>query len=160
MATVSIRPLSAEDGETAAHIFFDAVHQGAAEFYSIEQRIAWAGSAPNPSGWQIRLCGVSGFAADIDGEMVGFMTLDSDGYIDLAFVRTDASGKGIGQRLYKMIEAQAIQNKTPKLTTHASKKAKPFFERMGWCVDQEQVVTRKGVSLTNFKMFKLLDPNS
>ncbi|WP_339773013.1 hypothetical protein [uncultured Pseudosulfitobacter sp.] len=41
--TIHIRPLTAE---TAAAIFFDAVHNGTAEVYSAAQRNAWAGAAP------------------------------------------------------------------------------------------------------------------
>lgn len=93
---ISTRPLAPEDGEVAASIFFDAVHNGTADAYSIEQRKAWAGSAPNPIVWQHKFENPAGFAADIDGSMVGFMTLDADGYIDLAFVRADLSGRGIG----------------------------------------------------------------
>ena len=101
-----------------------------------------------------------GFAADIDGSLAGFMTLDAGGYIDLAFVRANLSGRGIGQSLYKLIEALAIADGIKRLTTEASKKAKPFFIRMGWHVDQEQVVIMKGISLTNFKMSKSLAMNS
>lgn len=43
---IHIRPLTAEDGETAAAIFFDAVHNGTADDYSAAQRNAWAGAAP------------------------------------------------------------------------------------------------------------------
>jgi putative acetyltransferase len=160
MMTITTRPLAMEDGEVAAGIFFDAVHNGTADVYSIEQRTVWGGSAPNPTGWQNRFENTAGFAADIDGSMVGFMTLDADGYIDLAFVRADLSGRGIGQSLYKLIEVRAVADGIKRLTTEASKKAKPFFMRMGWHVDQEQVVVKKGISLTNFKMSKLLAMNS
>ncbi|MDF1669419.1 MAG: GNAT family N-acetyltransferase [Roseovarius sp.] len=148
-----------EDGEAAAGVFFDAVHNGTADVYSIEQRKAWGGATPNPTGWQNIFENTAGFVADIDGSMVGFMTLDADGYIDLAFVRADLSGRGIGQSLHKLIEARAVADGIKILTTEASKKAKPFFMRMGWHVDQEQVVIKKGISLTNFKMSKSLATN-
>ena len=158
--TITTRPLALEDGYVAAEIFFDAVHNGTTDVYSIEQRTAWGGSAPNPNGWQNKFENTMGFAADIDGSLAGFMTLDAGGYIDLAFVRANLSGRGIGQSLYKLIEALAIADGIKRLTTEASKKAKPFFIRMGWHVDQEQVVIMKGISLTNFKMSKSLAMNS
>lgn len=160
MMQITTRLLALEDGEAAAGIFFNAVHNGTADVYSIEQRRAWSGSAPNPTGWQHKFENTAGFAADIDGSMVGFMTLDADGYIDFAFVRADLSGRGIGHSLYKLIEARAIANEIEKLTTEASKKAKPFFLRMGWQVDQKQVVIKNSISLTNFKTSKSLAKNS
>ena len=160
MMLITTRPLALEDGDTAADIFFDAVHNGTADVYSSEQRKAWGGSAPNPAGWEHKFKDTGGFAADINGSMVGFMTLDADGYIDLAFVRSDMSGRGIGQSLYKLIEGQAVEDGIKRLTTEASKKAKPFFLRLGWQVDQEQVVIKKGTSLTNFKMSKTLEMTS
>ncbi len=159
MMTITTRPLAPEDGTAAASVFFDAVHNGAADVYTIEQRKAWAGNAPNPTLWRHKFENIAGFAADIDGAMVGFMTLDAYGYIDLAFVRADVSGHGIGQSLYTLIEAQAVSTGIKRLTTAASKKAKPFFMRVGWEVDHEQVVIISGVSLTNFKMSKSLAMN-
>ncbi|MGE3867731.1 MAG: GNAT family N-acetyltransferase, partial [Hyphomonadaceae bacterium] len=38
----------------------------------------------------------------------------------------------------------------------ASKTARPFFERQGWSVDEEQVVVRRDIPLANFKMSKPL----
>ncbi|KEJ95398.1 Acetyltransferase, GNAT family [Pseudosulfitobacter pseudonitzschiae] len=153
---IHIRPLTAEDGEAAAAIFFDAVHKGTADVYSAAQRRAWAGAAPSPTRWRKRFADVSGVAAEVDGVMAGFMTLDADGYIDLAFVRSDLSGRGVGRAIYDRIEARARAEGIARLTTEASKKARPFFERMGWQVDAEQTVVKDGVRLTNFQMSKPL----
>ncbi|MEN3950977.1 GNAT family N-acetyltransferase [Iodidimonas sp. SYSU 1G8] len=153
---VTIRPLRAEDGEIAGEIFFDAVHHGTGEHYTHEQRTAWAGASPNPSGWRNRLVDVDGFMAELNGTPAGFMTIDASGYIDLAFVRPGALGMGVGWLLYRAIEARAEQLGVACLTTEASRKARPFFERQGWTVEREQRVVKRGVSLTNFRMTKWL----
>ncbi len=156
VAAVTIRPLRAEDGEIAGEIFFDAVHHGTGEYYTHEQRTAWAGASPNPSGWRNRLVNVDGFMAELNGIPAGFMTIDASGYIDLAFVGPGALGMGVGWLLYRAIEARAEQLGVVRLTTEASKKARPFFERQGWTVEREQLVVKRGVSLANFKMAKWL----
>lgn len=156
MTSIHIRPLAPDDGEAAAVIFFDAVHSGTADDYSVAQRTAWAGAAPNPARWRKRFAEISGFAAEVDGVMAGFMTLDAGGYIDLAFVRSGLSGRGVGRALYDRIEARARAEGVDRLTAEASKTARPFFERMGWRVDAEQVVVKDGIGLTNFKMSKRL----
>ncbi|HCJ01029.1 MAG TPA: GNAT family N-acetyltransferase, partial [Sulfitobacter sp.] len=45
----NLRDLTPQDTDAAALLFFAAVHQGTADVYSAEQRIAWAGEAPAPA---------------------------------------------------------------------------------------------------------------
>ncbi|HWW65163.1 MAG TPA: GNAT family N-acetyltransferase [Sphingomonadaceae bacterium] len=156
MDDIHIRPLTIEDGEIAASIFFDAVHRGTREHYTLEQRQAWAGTTADSAGWRNRLVGMDGFVAEMGGCAVGFMTLDDAGYIDLAFVRPEVAGKGVGWRLYRTIERLAEERGATRLTAHASKTARPFFERQGWIVDRQQSVVRRNVELINFKMSKEL----
>ena len=54
---VTIRSLMPTDGAVAAEVFFDAVHHGAADVYTLEQRKAWAGDAPDPAAWMRVLMG-------------------------------------------------------------------------------------------------------
>lgn len=154
--TTTIRPLTIADGTAAAQVFFDAVHAGTADVYTKKQRNAWAGCTPNPDGWRNHFLGVQGYVAEVGDHMAGFMTIDQNGYIDLAFVRPDVMGRGVGRSLYQTVEAHARSQKMPQLTTEASLKAKPFFERMGWRVLCRQTVVKRTVPLTNFKMFKNL----
>ena len=67
---------------------------------------AWRGQVMRlmPAAWMRRFQNLSGFVAVRDGVMVGFMTLDSDGYIDLAFVHSQHAGHGIGRLLYAEVE--------------------------------------------------------
>jgi putative acetyltransferase len=158
MPDLIIRPLCAQDGGAAAEVFFDAVQRGTTQHYSARERNAWAGTAPNPAAWQKRLATLRGFAAEREGELLGFMTLDETGYIDLAFVRSDQAGQGIGRALYAAVEQQLRAEGASLLTVEASKTARGFFERLGWQVQTEQVVQKQGVDLTNYKMVKRLAP--
>jgi putative acetyltransferase len=157
MDMLTIRRLTADDGVAAAEIFFDAAHNGTADHYTLEQRQAWAGTAPNPAPWSERLLHLDGFVAELDGVPVGFISIEPDtGYVDHAFVRPRAAGRGIGWKLYQAVEELAKGLGLDHLTTAASKKARPFFERQGWRVDQEQTVVVRDVALTNFRMSKRL----
>lgn len=156
MAKVAIRPLAVGDAAAVARIFFCAVHEGTREHYSYTQRLAWGGEEVSPDAWRDRLEGVIGFVAELEGEPVGFMTIEASGYIDLAFVLPSMAGTGVGFRLYEAVEAKARELGARVLTTNASKTARPFFERQGWEVVTKQSVERQGVGLTNFKMRKAL----
>lgn len=156
MPRMVITPLRPADSEEAVHVFFDAIHKGTAGVYSAEQRTAWAGKAPDVEGWRNRLDGVEGFSARIDGTLVGFMTLDDNGYIDLAFVRADCARQGVGAELYRAIEERARISGIETVTTEASLAAQPFFERLGWRVVAGQRVAKRGVELANYRMSKTL----
>ena len=152
----NLRDLTPQDTDAAALLFFAAVHQGTADVYSAEQRIAWAGEAPAPATWRGRFDTVSGIVAEIDNRMAGFMTLDREGLIDLAFVHPDHMGTGVGRTVYFAIEDRARTFGARRLRTFASEKAKPFFTRMGWTVEAPNIVTKGGITLQNYKMFKTL----
>jgi putative acetyltransferase len=154
--TICIRPLVFADGDAAARIIYDAIQIGTRSVYSKTQRNAWAGTSPDPKKWNERFQKLDGFTAEISGKAVGFMTLNSAGYIDLAFVSPDRTGCGVGRKLYEAVEAKALAAGVSDLTTNASLVAKPFFQRFGWRIDCEQAVAIRGETLTNYRMSKQL----
>ena len=157
MAETSIRLFRPDDSASLAQIFFDAVREGSKNYYNNEQRRAWAPKAPDGPDWLARLSSQVVYVAEQDDSIAGFMTLQSDGCIDLAFVVPDQIGRGVAYQLYAAILAHAKSTGSGKLTAHASHLARPFFERQGWTVIKEQSVVVRDVSLTNFVMEKVLD---
>ncbi|MCB1493266.1 MAG: GNAT family N-acetyltransferase [Rhodobiaceae bacterium] len=153
---VTVRRFEPVDCDATARIFFDAVHVGAAGHYDAEQRRAWAPERPDGARWLDRLTGQSTFVAERAGAVVGFMTLDPSGHIDLAFVAPEAMGQGIAFALYRAVEAEAVRLGLDHLTTEASLVARPFFVRQGWQVVRAQTVERRGVTLSNVRMEKRL----
>lgn len=153
---VTLRPLQSSDGPQAALVFFNAVHVGCADIYTSAQRSAWAGDEPDQDGWSRKINGMTGVVAEADGQMLGFMTLDKTGLIDLAFVRSDVIGHGIGRQLYAEIEILAQGWGLTSLRTEASLHARPFFEALGWDAKIWQHVEKNGVTLANIKMTRAL----
>ena len=152
---LTIRRYRESDAEHLAQLFFDSVRKGTTEFYTAEQRKAWAPSIPDTESLRLRLAPIIVFVAEDRSGIVGFMTLDDTGYIDLAFVRPDRIGTGIGSLLYEQVEQVSQSQGLPRLFTNASKLAKPFFEKHGWSVSKQQEVDHRGVMLTNYRMEKL-----
>lgn len=151
-----IRPLAADDYKAAGRIFFCAVHEGTISAYSYEQRLAWGGETIDLQRWKTAIETTSGFMAEDDGEPAGFITIDTTGYIDLMFVLPSAAGKGTGRALLHSAEKWAKANGVPRLSTKASIVARPFFEKDGWLVLEEEHASRHGVLLTRYKMQKNL----
>lgn len=156
MPHLTLRDFQPEDAAAVAQVFFDAVHLGTGGLYTPAQKTAWAGDAPWPDAWRARLRGVTCKLAVQEGTVVGFMSLDETGLIDVAFTAPQVAGTGVGWRLYEAIEARARHQGIRRLRTEASLSARPFFARQGWQVDAEQQVRRGGETLTNFRMSKRL----
>ncbi len=151
---VDIRPLAPADYPDAARIYFCAIHEGTRGVYTLEQRRAWGGDTINLDRWKARFAQITGFMAEVHGEPVGFMTIDETGYIDLAFVLPSVAGKGVGGTLLKAVERWASTQAAPRLTTHASMAARPFFAAHGWATQDAEEIERQGVTLTRYKMRK------
>jgi len=92
--------------------------------------------------------------AEDETGVVGFMTVDKTGYIDLAFVRPDRIGTGVASEIYKRIEMASKESGQTRLFSNASELAKPFFEKHGWTVCRTQQVERHGAKMTNYRMEK------
>ena len=152
MSGIIVRPFVETDAEGLASLFYAAVHIGAADYYNEEQRNAWAPDVPEPGAWLKRLQSQFVLVAATAETHLGFMTLQPDGYIDLAFVAPDQIGNGVAWRLYEDILAEARSLGIGRLYSHASLAARPFFQRQGWAVTNEQTVMIEDVALVNFVM--------
>ena len=156
-SSIEIGGFEASEADQLGIIFFDSVRDGATEFYSLEQRQAWASKTPSGPSWVSRLAAQKTLVARKAGLPVGFMTLDGDGYIDLAFVAPGHQRQGIGGSLYARIEALAREANITRLHSQASYLVRGLFGQQGWEVVRQQQIERAGVTLTNFLMEKRLD---
>ena len=132
--TLRIRRYRPEDRPACWQIFYRAVREGAAGHYSEAQRAAWAPTPlPALDGYDklgAQLC----FVAERDGALTGFMSLECDGYLDMAFVLPEEMGKGTAAALHGGILAEARQLGLTRMTVHASHLARRFFLKQGWRV--------------------------
>ncbi len=97
---------------------------------------------------------ISPFVAEIDGEVVGYAELQECGLIDHFFCHYEHQGKGIGRHLMEHVlrvgELQGIK----RFYSEVSITARPFYERFGFKVAQEQIIEVRGQKLRNFVMEK------
>lgn len=153
---MEIRSYLAEDAVPLGRLFHRSVRDGAAARYDPAQLAAWSPAAPEGAGWAERLAACDTVVA-VDGEiLLGFMSMDETGYLDLAFVAPEYMGRGVSDMLYAVLESRAQARGTARLSTQASLLAEPFFARHGWCVVRRQEVEMSGVVLENAWMEKPL----
>ena len=93
-------------------------------------------------------------AVNQQSEIVGFSSITPQGYLHSMFVHKDFQGKGIAIMLLNEIEQYAITNGIMRITSEVSLTARPFFEKRGYIVEEEQKSKANQLSLTNFWMAK------
>ncbi len=153
---ITIRKGNETDLPEMLSLFKTSIDEVCKKDYDQHQLEAWKSGADNKERWikvirdQYVLVAVSG------NQIAGFCTLDQGNYIDLLFVHKDYQQKGIASILYNEVEKEVRLHHQMQITADVSKTARPFFERIGFHVIQEQKVNIKGIALTNYKMAKNL----
>ena len=88
-------------------------------------------------------------AINQQSEIVGFSSITPQGYLHSMFVHKDFQGEGIATMLLNEIEQYAITNGIIRITSEVSLTARPFFEKKGYIVEEEQKRKANQLSLTN-----------
>ena len=127
------------DHAELADVMFDAVRNGPSK-YTDAQRAAWVPERRRGVEWESRLAAKDiAIGRDAD-RIIGFMSIESGGYIDFAFIRPEAQGSGLFRRLFELVEARARAAQEPRLWVHASLMAQPAFAAVGFSVVEHQIV--------------------
>ena len=160
MISFMIRPYRESDLAALALLFTRSVHGLAREHYDSKQLSAWASAAMDLTAWEARLAGLKTLLAHADENPVGFLSYERNGHIDLLYVSPSHSRRGIASALYAAAEAALRSEGIFEFVTEASKTARPFFERHGFRVTEEQNIEVRGVAFTRYEMRKTIRPTS
>lgn len=153
---MNVRPYQPGDTAALAHLFTEPVHAINAAHYSPEQVVAWAPNTPDVDAWHRELDELICFVAELNAEVVGFISFEPDGHLEHLYVHGHFQRQGVALALYRRLEEEIIPRGIRRIFTEASIAARPFFERVGFRVLAFQVVECRDVSFTNYRMEKLL----
>lgn len=95
-------------------------------------------------------------AQQCSAKLTKLLYLLNGDYLDFMYVHKDFQRQGIAEILLNALEAEAKRRDTKIITSDISKTARPFFEKKGYVVVNEQENLRAGVVLINYKMKKEL----
>ena len=103
------------------------------------------------------------FIAAIDGnsKIIGFSSMNEEGYMHSMFVHKDWQGRGVATQLLSEVENKAREYGVSVITSDVSLTARTFFERNGYEVIRIQRQRANRLEMANFLMKKallLLDP--
>jgi putative acetyltransferase len=143
-----------EDFYAAIAVFQCAVRGIASKDYDQQQILAW--SQVDRQCWQQRLNDSEVWLAEIDRRIVGIISLEAVGHLDLLFTDAEYQRRGVATALYSTLEQWARENGVTSMVTEASITAKPFFIHQGFDVIAQQLVQVRGQAFINYQMQKVL----
>jgi putative acetyltransferase len=147
-----IRRYVAGEESSLFDIYFTAIHLVASHDYTPEQVQAWAPRDLNVDLWRSKMREINPFVADLNGELVGYADVQSNGYIDHFFVSGKHPRRGVGSLLMRRILAEAASLSTPLLTSNVSRTAQPFFQAFGLVISEQRYPEVRGVVVPNALM--------
>lgn len=158
-ARVMYRAALARDAADQAEVFYHAVMQGAATYYSLSERKAWAQALPREgSAWGVRQALYTTLVAACDGRCVGFLELDlTAGRIETLYVWPSLAGRGIGTTLLVHAERLLLEQGKGQIEIEASLVLYERLLRRGWKNHGEEWVERSGERLLRYKLSKPLN---
>ncbi len=149
-----IRQYREADAEAVAVLFTESVHRLACSHYDQAQLAAWAPRPPDLPGWSARLSLLKTLVAEVNLQLAGFVSYEQNGHIVLLYVSPEHARRGVASALYRQAEAALIAGGVAEIFTEASLVARPFFERCGFRVAEEQCVQRRGSTFRRYGMRK------
>lgn len=153
-----IRILGENDIPLMRDLFRTTVLNVNARDYTEDEVNDWASCGESDMRWRELL--VSNRYVGVfneDNVLVGFSSMNKDGYLHSMFVHKDFQHKGIATQLLLEVEEIARQYGVEYITSEVSLTARPFFEKKGYGIVKMQKCKAKRLELTNFVMRKLLD---
>lgn len=153
----TVRRYQPEDAGGTWRAFDLAVCRTAAIYYTPAQIAAWHPGSINLDAWNTHRAAVWTVVADSRGTIAGFGDLTADGVLDMLYVHPDFGGQGVARELVTAVLEHARQRGLDLVRTHASRAARPVFERLGFVVDRENTENWvRGQNIPNFDMHMLL----
>ena len=112
-------------------LFYDTIHTVCTGDYTPAQLDAWAPADRDSAAWDRSLKSRTTLVAEENGQILGFGNIGPDGYLDLLYVHRDWQRRGVAAAICDFLETLYPVD---RVTVHASKTARPFFEARGYQV--------------------------
>ncbi|AFZ31129.1 GCN5-related N-acetyltransferase [Gloeocapsa sp. PCC 7428] len=155
---IKVRKAKLEDAEAICHVHRVSVRTLCIKDYTPEQIEAWVGSS-EPENFRKAMVerGETIFVAEIEELIAGFSSLFKD-EIYAVYVHPEYTRRGVGTRLLKAVEKEAIFQQNKKLKLVSSTTAEPFYQANGYQVVEHSFHTlRSGIQIPCVYMEKALN---
>jgi len=155
VTNLGIRRLAAQDISEMRKLFRATVLTVNSKDYTKEEVEDWASCGDSVEHWK-ELLAKNDYIGALDGQggIVGFSSMNAEGYLHSMFVHKDWQGKGVATLLLSEVEKIARRYGVHKISVEVSVTARPFFEKHGYKVVKEQKAKANRLYLTNYVMEK------
>jgi N-acetylglutamate synthase-like GNAT family acetyltransferase len=153
---MNIRLYQRGDIEQVTKLFQDTVSTLGHDDYSETEIRMWAPDTTHFRDWEESCLQKFTLVAEVSNEIIGFAQLNNDGHINAFYCRPDHQGKGIGKKLYQIIEDYALSKGITKIYTEVHTSVRSFFTKLGFESLQKQKVLIQGDIKTNYVVLKEL----
>lgn len=155
VTNLGIRRLAAQDIPEMRKLFRATVLTVNSKYYTKEEVEDWASCGDSVEHWK-ELLAKNNYIGALDGQggIVGFSSMNAEGYLHSMFVHKDWQGKGVATLLLSEVEKIARRYGVHKISVEVSVTARPFFEKHGYKVVKEQKAKANRLYLTNYVMEK------
>ncbi len=156
--TVTIRRAVPGDAAALYELSLRAIRRSASEHYTGPQLEAGA-ARRSVAGHRRLVEETQTFVAVRDGVVAGFASLaelpgEAEALVDQLFVDPAAGGRGVARLLLTAVDDAARAAGVGRLVTHASWRAVPVFERLGYRQIEVETVHVGGQTLTRALMHR------
>jgi putative acetyltransferase len=163
---VTVRRAGEDDAAALLQLSLDAIRGSAAGHYEQRQLTAWA-ARRSLAGHRWLIAETVTFVALVGPTVAGFAGVAlrpvgalQAGEVDQLFVSPRHGGRGIARRLLDAVAAAGAEAGLEELVTHASWRAVPVFERLGYRRVEVEHVRLGDVELTRVLMRRPLGAGS
>lgn len=151
-----IRSMYPTEIKKLAELLYSSVHTLCTKDYNAAELDAWAPKNMDMKKFSSSLFRSHNWVMVHNREIVGFVNVEKDGYVNRLFTHPDYVRKGIGSALLKTAENWAKKRGLRRMRLAASKTGYEFYKKMGYNIVDVEIVERKGVRFENKVMEKML----
>lgn len=152
--TVEIRSATQEDIPEITALFRATIPQATSKYFSEKQMNVWASEADDIEAWEKRIKKLYFIVAQIDTTIAGFAYIKNGNFIEGLYVHKDYKRQGIGSKLLRIMESQAMMNDYDVIKSNINKTAVPFFDNRYFEVIKKHKKNYKGVIFENYLVEK------
>src|SRR5579885_3146557 len=115
---MTIRQATAEDVNEIKELYYNSIISAAKKDYSPEQITVWASTANKTDGFTSRVKKqIFLVAVNESDKIIGFISMDKNGYLDLLYTHKDFLRKSVATKLLKEILSAAAALRIRLITT-------------------------------------------
>ena len=151
---MNIRIAQLTDVDIIRQLFQETIETVNQKDYNAAQIRIWAAGAQRIANWQQKVREQYFIIAEQDDIIIGFASIETNGYIDFMYIHKDYQNQGIATSLLKDLESKAISIALAKVWANVSITARPFFKKRGFEITNISIKRIDNIEFENAVMEK------